>query len=135
MLRGVYHLDRGPAPAARNGKYACRRGATDRVGRRWDGAGRRVGNVDVLRAVAALMVLAGHAYFLSGRTVTVIAERWYDVLIIAGASGVWLFFAISGYVIGRPFIDRLVTGRAAAGPSRRTRCAAWCASTPCTGSR
>jgi len=72
----------------------------------------RVGNVDVLRAVAALMVLAGHAYFLSGRTVSVIAERWYDVVVITGASGVWLFFAISGYVIARPFINALLTGGA-----------------------
>ena len=73
--------------------------------------GGRVGNVDVLRAVAALMVVAGHAYGLGGRTVSVQAERWYDVLVINGAAGVWLFFAISGYVIGKPFIDRLVTGR------------------------
>ena len=64
----------------------------------------------MLRAVAALMVLAGHAYFLGGREVAVKAERWYDVLVISAASGVWLFFAVSGYVIARPFIDRLVSG-------------------------
>lgn len=73
--------------------------------------GGRVGNVDVLRAVAALMVLATHAYFLSGRVITVAAERWYDVVILIGPAGVWLFFAISGYVISKPFIDRLVAGR------------------------
>ncbi len=71
----------------------------------------RVGNLDVLRAVAAFGVLAGHAYVLGGRVVPLRAERWYDVLVLAGASGVWLFFAISGYVIAKPFVDRLVTGR------------------------
>ena len=74
------------------------------------GAG-RVGNVDVLRAVAALTVLAGHAYDLGGRPVPVKAQYWYDVPLITTATGVWLFFAISGYVISRPFVDRLVTGR------------------------
>ncbi|HEX5909939.1 MAG TPA: acyltransferase, partial [Thermoleophilaceae bacterium] len=73
--------------------------------------GGRVGNVDVLRAVAALMVLAGHAYLLSGRPLGILADRWYDVLVLGGATGVWLFFAISGYVISKPFLDRLVTGQ------------------------
>ncbi len=74
------------------------------------GAG-RVGNLDVLRAVAAFGVLAGHAYSLSGRFLPVRAERWYDVVLMSGAAGVWLFFAISGYVIAKPFIDRLVSGQ------------------------
>ena len=72
---------------------------------------RRVGNVDVLRAFAALAVLAGHAYVLGGRVVPVKAQHWYDVPIITTATGVWLFFAISGYVISRPFVDRLIEGR------------------------
>ena len=45
-----------------------------------------------------------------------IAERWYDVMIIAGASGVWLFFAISGYVIG---------GRSSTRCSRAAPCPPW----------
>src|SRR5690348_1449004 len=71
----------------------------------------RVGNVDVLRAVAAFTVLMGHAYLLGGRKLPVTAERWYDVPLIDSATGVWLFFAISGYVISRPFVERLVNGR------------------------
>jgi peptidoglycan/LPS O-acetylase OafA/YrhL len=71
----------------------------------------RVGNVDVLRAVAAFAVLAGHAYVLGGRTIPVKAQHFYDVPLITTATGVWLFFGISGYVISRPFVDRLVTGR------------------------
>lgn len=66
----------------------------------------------MLRAVAALAVLAGHAYSLGGRNVPVKAVHAYDVPLQSFASGVWLFFAISGYVIARPFIDRLLSGRA-----------------------
>jgi peptidoglycan/LPS O-acetylase OafA/YrhL len=70
----------------------------------------RVANVDVLRALAATMVLGVHAYALGGRVAPIKAQYWYDVPLIALASGVWLFFAISGYVISRPFVDRLVSG-------------------------
>jgi peptidoglycan/LPS O-acetylase OafA/YrhL len=70
-----------------------------------------VGNVDVLRAAAAFAVVVGHAYALGGRTLPVKASRWQDVPLITTVSGVWLFFAISGYVIARPFVDRLLDGR------------------------
>jgi peptidoglycan/LPS O-acetylase OafA/YrhL len=76
-----------------------------------DGRGRRVANVDVLRAAAALGVLAIHAYALGGRPVPVRASHGYDVPLLTLATGVWLFFAISGYVIGRPFVDRLLEAR------------------------
>jgi peptidoglycan/LPS O-acetylase OafA/YrhL len=71
---------------------------------------RRLPNLDVLRAVAALGVLAGHAYSLGGRSIPVKAESAYDIGLITLTTFVWLFFAISGYVIARPFIDRLVGG-------------------------
>jgi peptidoglycan/LPS O-acetylase OafA/YrhL len=71
----------------------------------------RVGNLDVLRAVAAFAVLGVHAYALGGRAAPVRAQHGYDVPLIGLAGGVWLFFAISGYVIARPFVDRLATGR------------------------
>jgi peptidoglycan/LPS O-acetylase OafA/YrhL len=74
-------------------------------------SGRRVANVDVLRAFAALAVLAVHAYAMGGRAVPIKAVHWYDVPLINLSTGVWLFFGISGYVICRPFVDRLVTGR------------------------
>jgi peptidoglycan/LPS O-acetylase OafA/YrhL len=72
----------------------------------------RVGNVDVLRSVAALGVLLAHAYGLGGRELPQKAVYWYDVPLRSGSSGVWLFFGISGYVISKPFVDRLLTGRA-----------------------
>ncbi|HEY3728267.1 MAG TPA: acyltransferase [Solirubrobacteraceae bacterium] len=71
----------------------------------------RVANVDVLRALAALGVLAIHAYALGGRVAPIKAQHVYDVPLITLATGVWLFFAISGYVIGRPFIERLLAGQ------------------------
>ena len=71
----------------------------------------RIGNVDILRAVAALAVLVIHAYALGGRVAPIKAQHWYDVPLITLASGVWLFFGISGYVISRPFVERLIGGR------------------------
>jgi peptidoglycan/LPS O-acetylase OafA/YrhL len=72
---------------------------------------RRVANVDVLRACAALGVLAIHAYALGGRNPPIRAQHVYDIPLLTLATGVWLFFAISGYVIGRPFVDRLLQDR------------------------
>ena len=71
----------------------------------------RVGNLDVLRAVAAFGVLTAHAYSLGPRTLFLRADQLSDVLLLAAAAGVYLFFALSGYVIAKPFIDRLLTGR------------------------
>lgn len=70
----------------------------------------RAHNLDQLRAVAALAVLAGHAYNLGGRTLPVQGEQWSDLLLLQTVTGVWLFFAISGFVISRPFLRALVAG-------------------------
>jgi peptidoglycan/LPS O-acetylase OafA/YrhL len=70
-----------------------------------------VGTVDALRALAALSVLACHAYALGGRVIPVRAQHVYDVPLITLATGVWLFFAISGYVISRPFVMALARGK------------------------
>lgn len=72
---------------------------------------RRSTNIDALRALAALMVLTGHAYSLGGRGAPLEARTSVDRLLAFTPSGVWLFFAISGYVISRPFVQALVTGR------------------------
>jgi peptidoglycan/LPS O-acetylase OafA/YrhL/SAM-dependent methyltransferase len=70
----------------------------------------RVRNLDVLRAVAALGVLAIHAYAMGGRVVPVKATDAADVALSVLATGVWLFFAVSGYVITRPFAAALAQG-------------------------
>ena len=105
--------------------------------RRAPGGGRRVANVDVLRALAALAVLAGHAYCARrARDPRSRPSAPTTCPLITLATGVWLFFAISGYVIARPFVDRL---RRAA--SRCPRCGRYAAApggadlSRCTGSR
>lgn len=75
------------------------------------GARRRVTNLDVLRALSALAVLGIHAYALGRGTIPIRAERWFQVPLLGLASGVWMFFVISGYVISRPFVDALLEAR------------------------
>ncbi len=74
-------------------------------------------NLDVLRAIAALMVLFGHAYSMSGRVVisqadgALLSARWLiDTSLIFAYSGVWLFFGLSGYLITAPFVRSVVLG-------------------------
>ncbi len=50
----------------------------------------RLDALDGLRGVAALMVVADHTW------------GWFRGV---GASGVWIFFALSGFLLARPFID------------------------------
>lgn len=47
--------------------------------------------LDGLRGLAAMMVIADHTW------------GWFRGL---GASGVWIFFALSGFLLARPFIDQ-----------------------------
>jgi peptidoglycan/LPS O-acetylase OafA/YrhL len=70
--------------------------------------GHRAHNLDVLRAVAALMVLEGHAYNLSGLGIPLVATNLSEVLLNLSVTGVWLFFVISGYVISRSFVRALL---------------------------
>ena len=82
----------------------------------------RAPNLDILRAAAATMVLLCHAYQLGDRAVIItpdgstaqgafLSARWtVDALVGLGASGVWLFFGISGYLISKPFVRALVHG-------------------------
>jgi len=67
-------------------------------------------NVDVLRAFAALGVLFGHAYILSGKYPAATLHHPLQFLVVQGGVGVWLFFALSGYLIAGPFVRALVTG-------------------------
>ena len=73
-----------------------------------EGTTGRYPNLEVLRAVAALAILVGHAYGLGGRGVPVSAESAVDGVLMTTATGVWLFFCLSGLVIARPFVRSLV---------------------------
>ena len=70
----------------------------------------RLPNLEVLRGVAALVVLLGHAYGLSGTGVPLSAGNAIDVLMMVTPTGVWLFFCLSGLVISQPFVRALVRG-------------------------
>ncbi|CAA9482029.1 MAG: hypothetical protein AVDCRST_MAG85-732 [uncultured Solirubrobacteraceae bacterium] len=71
---------------------------------------RRSPQLDAVRALAVLMVLAGHAYLLGGTVPEQTSRAPGDLLINAGGSGIWLFFALSGYLIGAPFVRALADG-------------------------
>lgn len=72
-------------------------------------SGRRLVALDMLRAVAAIGVLTTHVYLLNG--VAYLGSRHPTSLIMEqGATGVWLFFVLSGFVISRPFVAGVVRG-------------------------
>lgn len=75
-------------------------------------ASARLPNLDVLRGVAALAVLVGHAYGLGGEKVPLSARSALDALLMLSPTGVWLFFVMSGLVISLPFVRSLVSGTA-----------------------
>jgi len=67
----------------------------------------RDSNLDVLRAIAALGVVATHARWLAGTVGRSFAEQtlWSGMRMT-----VYLFFAVSGFLIGRPFLVALLEG-------------------------
>src|SRR4051794_19369930 len=63
----------------------------------------RSARIESIRALAAFGVLFGHVYGLtSGFTL----DSFGDRLGLAGGFGVWLFFALSGYLLFWPFARR-----------------------------
>src|SRR5262245_38432090 len=60
---------------------------------------RRSSGLDALRAAACLMVVAFHLNTVSG-----ISFGPLDPLIVGGDAGVWVFFALSGYLLYKPFV-------------------------------
>jgi peptidoglycan/LPS O-acetylase OafA/YrhL len=71
----------------------------------------RSANIDMLRAVAAMMVLVAHAHLLAGPSAASRLDTSADQLVINNlSSGVWLFFALSGYLIPRAFLAALLEG-------------------------
>jgi acetyltransferase len=65
---------------------------------------RRSANFDAVRAIAALMVLGGHAYVFSSPGHTTFLVRMLS-------SGISLFFVLSGFLIAGPFLRAMLDGR------------------------
>jgi peptidoglycan/LPS O-acetylase OafA/YrhL len=63
--------------------------------------GDRDAALDGLRAIAALLVMFYHCAL----------QFWFPPLLIPGFCGVHLFFVLSGYLIARPFLARLIAGQ------------------------
>ena len=78
----------------------------------------RVPELDAVRAIAVLGVLAGHAYLLGGTAPPHTSRAPGDMLINAGGQGIWLFFALSGYLIAGPFVRALARGEPLPGTGR-----------------
>ena len=71
---------------------------------------RRSRDLDAVRAIAVLMVVAGHAYLLGGVAPPHTSHAVKDALVNAGGHGIWLFFALSGYLIAAPVLRALQAG-------------------------
>jgi peptidoglycan/LPS O-acetylase OafA/YrhL len=85
------------------------------VGRRWltrdaptiNQAGEnRQAPVESLRALAALAVLEGHVFGVSRGYGAGAYATYLDRLLLGGGFGVYLFFALTGYLLYRPFARR-----------------------------
>ena len=78
---------------------------------------RRSTRIESLRALAALGVLIGHAYGWAHGYQGVIYGSYHGRLLLSGGFGVFLFFALSGYLLYLPFVraaqrnDRIDLGR------------------------
>jgi peptidoglycan/LPS O-acetylase OafA/YrhL len=71
--------------------------------------GPRLGGLDGLRGVAAIAVVIHHVAFDSGATF----RQPFTQLLARADIGVSIFFVLSGFLLYRPFIARLLDGRAA----------------------
>jgi peptidoglycan/LPS O-acetylase OafA/YrhL len=68
----------------------------------------RSANFDAVRAIAALMVLAAHAYAFSPSRPRAVES---SVIVRSLSSGIALFFVLSGFLIAGPFLRSLLDGR------------------------
>ena len=75
---------------------AAREATVDQAGER------RSATVESVRALAALGVLAGHVYGVQHGFTAPLGTYW-GRLMLGGGLGVWLFFALTGYLLYRPF--------------------------------
>src|SRR4051812_5781150 len=74
--------------------------------------GRRPARVESLRALAALAVAAAHAWGLAHAYQPATRESYFGRVVFGGGFGVFLFFALSGYLLFWPFARRYFGGGA-----------------------
>jgi len=90
---------------------------TSPAGRGHDAIGQagelRSARIESLRALAALGVLFGHVYASIHLTADERYGTYVERIALGGGAGVYLFFALSGYLLYRPFARRDVGGGAA----------------------
>src|SRR3954468_16576775 len=98
-------------PRGRVASPAMQVGVAPRAGARVDQAGeQRLARLESLRALAALGVLVGHVW---GARHAFGATGTDDLLgraIFGGGYGVFVFFALSGYLLFRPLADAVFNG-------------------------
>jgi peptidoglycan/LPS O-acetylase OafA/YrhL len=70
----------------------------------------RSARVESLRALAALAVLEGHVYGAAVNYGAPAYRTWFHRTLLGGGFGVYLFFALSGYLLFLPFARHLFGG-------------------------
>ena len=100
---------------------------------------RRSLSIDVLRGLAALLVLAFHAQTVHGLAEMFATPTQVEIavasVVVLGQAGVVLFFCISGYLIAGPFIRALASQRELPDSTPAMPGAGWRASRRPTGLR
>lgn len=82
---------------------------------------RRSARIESLRALAALGVLVGHAYGWSHGWSATVYATYVGRLLLSGGFGVFLFFALSGYLLYLPFARAAFAGAGAVDVRRYAR--------------
>jgi peptidoglycan/LPS O-acetylase OafA/YrhL len=67
----------------------------------------RLARVESLRALAALAVVVGHLWVLTRTGADDLVGSYWRRLFYGGGFGVWVFFALSGYLLFWPFVRAL----------------------------
>lgn len=71
----------------------------------------RINSLDGLRGIAILLVLLYHAWVVISGKKVMEGDVFILALLYAGNTGVTLFFVLSGFLVSRPFIEKLSIGQ------------------------
>jgi len=78
---------------------------------------------DAIRAVAALTVVVYHCAYFTGdfKEFNLVYDRPLAFILNGGDLGLWVFFALSGYLVAKPFVAAYVRGAPGPGVVRYVR--------------